>query len=110
MLYYPFIILIFAGVIESYVDSSGILTSPSYPNSYPQGSECIYLISQPNGTVVNLKISFMDIDCQETGTTSDYLELRDGMSEKSPIMGRVCGLGSVFPTSIQSTQNFLRIR
>ena len=86
------------------------MTSPSYPNSYPEGAECIYLISQPNGTVINITITFMDIDCQETGATSDYLELRDGMSEKSPIMGRICGIGSVFSTSIQTTQNILRIR
>ena len=36
--------------------------------------------------------------------------MRDGCSEKSPIMGRFCGIGSIVPASLQSTQNCLRIR
>ena len=43
----------------------------------------------------------IDIDCQEIGTLSDYLEMRNGMSEESPIMGIICGNGSSLPTSIQ---------
>ena len=52
----------------------------------------------------------IDIDCQEIGTLSDYLEMRNGMSEESPIMGIICGNGSSLPTSIQTTQRYLRIR
>ena len=52
----------------------------------------------------------IDIDCQEIGTLSDYFEMRNGMSEESPIMGIICGNGSSLPTSIQTTQSYLRIR
>ena len=94
----------------SYSNSGGILISPSYPNAYPPGLDCIYLISQPNGTIVNLTIMFMDIDCQEIGTLSDNFEMRDGMSGESPLMGIICGNRSTVPASIQTTQKYLWIR
>ena len=60
--------------------------------------------------VVNLTILLIDIDCQETGTISDVLEFRDGMFENSPIIARICGTGSNVNSSIQTTQNYMRIR
>ena len=48
----------------------------------------------------------MDMDCDSMG--SDYLELRDGISEDSPLMGRFCGHTS--PEFLQTTQNYLWAR
>ena len=92
----------------SYSHSSGNLTSPLHPNPYPELADCVYLISQPNGTYVNISFLTMDIDCQET--LSDFIEMRDGNSEASPLMGRFCGNGSNLPALMQTTQNYLRIR
>jgi len=89
----------------TYSNASGFLSSPSFPNSYPELADCIYLISQPNGTFLNISFITIDIDCQ--GTPSDYIELRDGNSEESPLMGKFCGNSS---TSLTTTQNHLRIR
>ena len=86
----------------------GVLTSPSHPNAYPELVGCTYLISQPNGTYVNISFNIMDIDCQ--ATPSDFIEMRDGNSEESPLIGRYCGNGSNIPGFIQTTQNHLRIR
>ena len=41
---------------------------------------------------------------------SDYLELRDGTSNSSELMGRFCGNRSTVPAFFQTTQNHLRIR
>ena len=92
----------------TYSNASGVLSSPSYPNAYPEWAECIYLISQPNGTYVNISFLTMDIDCQ--GTASDFIEMRDGSSQDSPLMGMFCGNGSNVPAFMQTTQNHLRIR
>ena len=92
----------------TYSNASGVLTSPSYPNKYPDVTECIHLISQPNGRYVNITILSMDIDCQ--GTPSDFIELRDGNSEDSPLIGQFCGNGTHIPAFMQTTQNNLRIR
>ena len=90
------------------LNSSGVLYSPLHPNPYPELAECVYLISQPNGTYVNMSFLSMDIDCQ--GTPSDYIEMRDGNYEDSPLMVKFCGNGSYVPDFMQTTQNHLRIR
>ena len=86
----------------------------TYPNPYPNGASCVYLISQPVGTYVNISFLSMDIDCQKVQTSgglkADYIELRDGYSEDSPIMAKICGNGSNVPIVIMTTQNHLRIR
>ena len=98
-----------------YSNSSGILTSPSYPNPYPYMADCVYLISQPNGTYVNISFLNMDIDCQKFGNISedfksDYIEMRDGNSEDSPLMGIFCGDSNNVPDFMITTQNHLRLR
>ena len=92
----------------NYSNASGAISSPSYPDDYPEQADCIYLISLQNGMVVNIDFHTMDIDCQ--GSPSDYIEMRDGNSENSPLMARLCGNGSNIPDIIQTTQNHLRIR
>ena len=96
-----------------YSNRSGIITSPSFPGQYPYNAECHYKIVQQSGTYINLNITYMDIEtwpgkeaqCQiETG---DYLEIKDGLSDDSPLIGRFCGNQS---TSIISTSNFLSMR
>ena len=106
----------------TYSKENGVLTSPSHPNAYPDLANCVYLISQPNGKYINISFVTMDISCKglikDSGKyerirmTSDYIELRDGNSENSSLLGRgqFCGNGSNLPNFIQTTQNQLRIR
>ena len=39
----------------SFTMTDGILTSPSYPDEYPKNADCEYIISQSNGTYLELK-------------------------------------------------------
>ena len=103
-------IALFTDCGGDYTNASGYLTSPSYPNSYPHPADCIYLISQPNGTLVNISFITMDVNCQKTHSSYDYIEMRDGNSENSPLMGIFCGDGGNVPAFMQTTQNHLRIR
>lgn len=86
----------------SYTDHEGLLTSPSYPDNYPDRADCIYTLSLPNDTFLNLKFLTFDLDATDC---KDYLEIRDGDSEKSPLIGTFCG--TKIAESIQSTQNQL---
>ena len=52
----------------------------------------------------------MDINCEEIYPQFDFIEFRDGSSEESPLLGKLCGNGSVGPSVMMSTQNFMRIR
>ena len=98
----------------NYSNESGILSSPSQPNPYPDLADCVYLISQPNGTYVKISFLSMDIDCQEVltsgGLIADYVEVRDGSYEDSPLMARFCGNVSNVSDFMQTTQNHLRVR
>ena len=93
----------------NYSNQSGVISSPLHPNPYPT-ADCVYLISQPTGTYVNISFLTMDIDCQETNSESDFLEIRDGESENSPVIRKLCGNGSNVPAFISTTQNHMRIR
>ena len=94
----------------TYSNKSGLLMSPSYPDPYPDLSNCIYLISQPNGTYVSISFISLDIVCQEVGSASDFIEIRDGNSEDSPMMGKFCGNSTNIPSIMTSTTNYLRVR
>ena len=94
----------------NYMNTSGIIMSPSHPHHYPHMADCIYLISQPNGTYINVSFISLDIVCQDLLAESDYIELRDGNSENSPLMGIFCGSDNNVPVFMQTNKNFLRIR
>ena len=89
----------------------GSVTSPSYPDNYPDNADCIYTISQPTGNVILLKFITMYIEKKQYGTSSciyDYLEIRDGSSADCPLLDKLCG--GEMPSSIQSSQNQLWMR
>ena len=71
---------------------------------------CDYLILQQNDTCVKLAVEAFDVEAMGSCST-DFLEIRDGMDPDSPLLGKFCGsnIGSDIPTSIQSTQQNLRI-
>ena len=94
----------------NFYNSSGSLVSPSYPDKYPHKLDCIYLVAQQKGTFINLSVITMDINCHETHSTSDHMEIRDGISEDSPLMARLCGNNDAGPKFMQTTQHYLRIR
>ena len=88
------------------MEERGFIISPRYPSYYPTGRECFYVISPPDATFLSIKIIDMDIDC--TGT--DNIELRDGHSSKSPIIGVFCGANNSMPSSIDTTQSSLWLK
>ena len=57
-----FITLIFCRCGETLTDPSGTLTSPNYPNNYPNSKECIWQIISSPGTSVKLTINIFDVE------------------------------------------------
>ena len=80
-----------------FITESGVLSSPSHTNEDTYTRDCVYIISRPNGTYVVMDIA-----------TEDYLEIRDGNSEKSPLIGKF--LGKTIPKTMQTTGNMLWMR
>ena len=95
---------------------NGIFTSPSYPENYPDNSNCIYMIRQPVGNIIVLNFLSMDsglfycngVACSPYFDCPDYLEIRDGQSENSPLLAKICGHEILAP--IQSTQHIMWMR
>ena len=91
----------------NFITVNGHMSSPSYPNYYPANEDCIYTVSESTGTVILLNFLSMDIHkySWDSSCDYDYLEIRDGPSDDSPLLDKLCG--SEIPAPIQSTQNQL---
>ena len=88
-------------------DRNGHLTSPAYPNLFPNRDSCVYKILQPNDTYIKLKILQFNLTF-DTTCNDDYLEIRDGITAESPLIGKFCGTD--ISTTIVSSQNNIWLR
>nr|XP_020016661.1 cubilin-like [Castor canadensis] len=89
-------------------DSTGYVTSPNYPASYPQHIDCIWIIAAPPGK--SIRLQFEDqFDIEETpNCTSSYLELRDGVDSNAPVLSKFCGIS--LPNSQLSSREVMYLR
>ena len=88
-------------------DPIGHLTSPSYPYQYPNDKSCVYQISQSNNTYIKVKILSFNLTF-DTTCNDDYVEIRDGITAESPLIGKFCGTD--IPSTIVSSQNNIWLR
>ena len=91
----------------TYTFPYGILTSPSYPSKYSINKDCVYDISQHAGTSILLNFISMDIEAN-SDCKYDYIEIRDGPSDSSPILEKLCGRD--IPNPVRSTTNNMWIK
>ncbi|XP_068094350.1 cubilin [Hyperolius riggenbachi] len=73
----------------AYTDATGVLTSPNYPNNYPNNRECIYTITTDMNSQIMLNFTSFALQ-SSSSCTSDYVEIRNGGYEVSPLLGRFC--------------------
>ena len=86
----------------NFTTPNGLLTSPSYPDNYPNTADCVYTISQPFGTIIALTFHSMDMESHYF-CNYDYLDIRDGTSIDAPVLEKICGTD--IPATIKSSQN-----
>ncbi|KAJ8389047.1 hypothetical protein AAFF_G00124440 [Aldrovandia affinis] len=91
----------------TYTQSEGIIISPNWPNNYAHNRQCVYIIRLPAGEVVSLNFTHMDLE-SHSGCNFDFVEVRDGMAETGPLIGKYCG--STLPAPITSISSSLWIR
>ncbi|KAM6900418.1 cubilin [Xenentodon cancila] len=85
---------------------SGQLRSPYHPDAYPHNKVCEWVINQPEGYVVTL--NFLSFDVEGGSCRFDFVEVRDGSSSSSPLLGTFCG--DDIPPRLQSTQRSMHIQ
>ncbi|XP_013781236.1 uncharacterized protein LOC106465521 [Limulus polyphemus] len=77
-----------------------LLTSPQYPDPYPGGLECVYLITAPQGQIITLEVVEMDLE-----PNKDYILVRDGAMPSDPLLSKLSGTSSSVPRFTMSTSN-----
>uniref|UniRef100_A0A673JSX7 CUB domain-containing protein n=1 Tax=Sinocyclocheilus rhinocerous TaxID=307959 RepID=A0A673JSX7_9TELE len=93
--------------INVFRSPTGEFSSPNYPDNYPNNRECVYKII----VEVNMQIMLNVTDFELEGFSScgfDYLEIRDGGYETSPLIGKYCGTNG--PPIIVSHSNRLWLK
>uniref|UniRef100_A0A8C1I6Q0 Cubilin (intrinsic factor-cobalamin receptor) n=1 Tax=Cyprinus carpio TaxID=7962 RepID=A0A8C1I6Q0_CYPCA len=89
------------------LSGSGQIRTPLHPDPYPHNKACEWVINQPEGYVVTLNFLTFDVEGSST-CVFDYVEVRDGPSIDSPLIGRYCGIN--MPPMLESTQRSMFIR
>ncbi|XP_048584552.1 SCO-spondin isoform X3 [Nematostella vectensis] len=88
-------------------DWTGNLKSPEFPNNYPNNISCSWVLTVSPGNRIEVTTFVLLLDSYSTEDPScpgDYLEVRQGASRVSPLIGRYCG-GSVPPPFVSSSEN-----
>ncbi|XP_022536438.2 bone morphogenetic protein 1b isoform X2 [Astyanax mexicanus] len=83
---------------------SGQIQSPNYPDDYRPNKVCVWKITVAQGFNVGLHFQSFEVERHDS-CAYDYLEVRDGNSESSPLIGRFCGYDK--PGDIKSSSNRL---
>uniref|UniRef100_A0A674DZU0 Metalloendopeptidase n=1 Tax=Salmo trutta TaxID=8032 RepID=A0A674DZU0_SALTR len=82
----------------------GQIQSPNYPDDYRPSKECVWRITVAEGYNVGLSFQAFEIERHDS-CSYDYLEVRDGPAESSPLIGRFCGNDK--PEDVRSTSHTL---
>ncbi|XP_062913270.1 bone morphogenetic protein 1-like [Mobula hypostoma] len=82
----------------------GQIQSPNYPDDYRPSKVCIWRIRVSDTFHVGLAFQSFEIERHDS-CAYDYLEVRDGSTEDSPLIGRYCGYDK--PDDIKSSSNKL---
>ncbi|XP_055621202.1 tolloid-like protein 1 [Toxorhynchites rutilus septentrionalis] len=89
------------------LESGGRLESPNYPMDYLPNKECIWKISVPKDYQVALKFQSFEVENHDN-CVYDYVEVRDGDSADSRLIGVFCGYKS--PPDMRSTTNKMFVK
>lgn len=87
--------------------NNGRLESPNFPSRYPPKKECIWEITVERGYQVALMFQAFELENHDS-CVYDYVEVRDGKTRNSTLLGKFCGFN--VPTDIVSSSNTLSVR
>ncbi|XP_026326618.1 cubilin homolog [Hyposmocoma kahamanoa] len=76
-----------------YTKAHGFIYSPGWPKHYQSSRDCIWTIMAPKGQQIMLNITQFDLErpIRNKCNFGDYLQIRNGATETSPIIGTYCG-------------------
>lgn len=89
------------------VSEGGHLESPNYPEDYHHNKECVWRLTAPPDYQVALKFQSFEVENHDS-CVYDYVEVRDGHSMESPLIGKYCGYK--LPPDIHSSGNQMLLK
>ncbi|XP_025083263.1 low-density lipoprotein receptor-related protein 4-like isoform X2 [Pomacea canaliculata] len=99
----------YGGCGGTFTQPSGSFSSPSYPSSYPDNQDCIYIIRAAPGRRVTLTFVTFQLEPGPTsGACHDYVQIREGDSVASPTLGTYCN--TTVPPKVRSMANTLWVK
>ncbi|CDQ57439.1 unnamed protein product [Oncorhynchus mykiss] len=82
---------------------SGVLSSKSYPGTYPNNTWCEWKIQVPEGN--SLVIMFGDLDVEARDCQSDYVKVLKGGYGGEHVYGTFCGSLKSYPREMHTDSN-----
>ena len=84
--------------------ATGVISSPNYPNNYPNNLGKTEMIKVEEGLIISLQFTAFDIEsCSSCGC--DHLTIMDG--DGTTLMEKSCG--NSLPADIRSTSNVVNL-
>ncbi|XP_065577276.1 cubilin-like isoform X4 [Artemia franciscana] len=74
----------------------GVINSPSYPGKYPPNRDCYWTVQVPPGKRIQFTFATLQMEHHDN-CTFDFLEVRDGSHDYSPLLGKFCSTGNPAP-------------
>ncbi|CAH0628596.1 unnamed protein product [Chrysodeixis includens] len=77
----------------TFIKTHGYIYSPGWPATYEPNRDCTWIINVPVGQQIKLNISQFNLErpMRNKCNLGDYLEIRNGGNENSPLIGQFCG-------------------
>lgn len=90
----------------NFYTESGVVKSPGYPDHYPNNRDCIWVLQVADGHQLSINFTAFNLEIHSR-CSYDYVEIRNGGYESSPLIGKFCG--TRFPPYFISHSNQLWI-
>ncbi|XP_037084279.1 tolloid-like protein 2 [Pollicipes pollicipes] len=87
--------------------SDGVLESPNYPEYYRPSKDCIWKITVEEGHKIAFEFTAFEVENHDN-CFYDYVEVRNGPTDDSPLIGKYCGYQ--LPEPLTSSSNNLWVR
>ncbi|XP_042148792.1 cubilin-like [Ixodes scapularis] len=84
----------------------GRISSPNYPNIYPNSASCSWLIKTNTDFVISLVFNDFELE-KDNKCISDYVSVYDGNDTNAPILGIYCGSTTPAPIFSSSDQMYM---
>ncbi|KAF0762933.1 cubilin, partial [Aphis craccivora] len=75
------------------IDSHGTLSSPGSPGKYPPNRDCYWTLNAIPGKRIQLNFFSLKFE-RHINCSYDYLEIRDGFTQHSPVLAKLCNTTS----------------